>query len=561
MTLLAMILCHDPSLLAERGRWLAAQLQQKPDVSVDVRAIPNGVVLLAQRGPSVLHTHAMFEQDCVGRYGWSKSPLKADAADARACFDAGLQNMPTMSALWCWQPRSAQLRLATDPLGARPLFYAHSAACITVSSALWLLESCPWIDTSIDEAALHQRLSLGYCLGNATPYRFIRRVQGGSEVTVPLAADLPPAYRRFHHWDKVATDHRPLETQLDNLHSGFLQAVADQDDGNPRPFAALSGGLDTRVVIAGLIAAGRQPTCLTFTWRNSLDGAIAKDFAHTAQLSQRVVDVPRPLDEPFLIKSARALDWQPLRLWTGYGGSIGAGYVHSNSAIIAQAREGNLPVVARMLMQAKGVAVSKFLFGGARARQLTAQLEAQLIASLEAYVPDDAGRRLQLYLLEHQEPEQLRPLTENADHLGIYIAAPFYDPQLLEAWLAVPLEQAMYHNAYVQWLQRLPAVVLAVPWQAYPGHVPPPQPLPAEVDQWSDNDAVYFRQHCLNDLAVVKKCANHGINAARGLPLWRQWCARGAVALGQDRQSYLLRQAAAYAAFEHGQGSAMLDRI
>jgi hypothetical protein len=561
MTLLAMIFCKDPALLAQRQCLLAARLQRHADLKLIQTPMADGALLVSQRQEAGLHHAAQIEGDFFGRFGWSRVQQAVSGVSAQQRFEAAKQTMPAMSGLWCWEPVAGRLHLATDSLGARPFFYAQSGGCITVSSALWLLESCPWIKTSLDEPALHQRLLLGYCLDGATPYKSIRRVQGGTHVQLRVDRQASPSVRRWHRWDAVATDNRSLDTQLDEIHACFMQAILDQDDGAAVPVAALSGGLDTRVVIAGLLAEARRPACLTFTWRNSLDGAIAAQFAAAASLEARVIDVPRPLDAPFLIKSARALGADPVRLWTGYGGSVGAGYVHSNSQIIAQARAGNMRKVAQMLLQAKGASVSKFLFGAARAKYLTAELEAAVTAALEAQTPDDLGRRIQLYLLQHQEPEQLRPLTENADSLGMDVAAPFYNVRLLEKWLAVPLDLAIYHKAYVAWLQRLPAVVTAVPWQAYPGHVKSPKPLPMQADQWADQDALYHRQQSLNDLAFVRKCEVESIPAASSIDRWRQWSARGAVAMGRYRHSYLLRLAASYAAFEQHKGVALLDHV
>jgi hypothetical protein len=546
MTILALIFCRDPALLAERQRWLAARLQRQSDLKITQFSMADGAVVLSQRADSGLHETLQFGEDFIGRFGWSQQCLNAANGNAKDCFDSHRQSMPAMSALWCWQAVAGQVVLAADPLGARPLFYAQKKDCVTVTSALWLLESCPWIETSLDEAALHQRLALGYCLGGATPYQRIRRVQGGTDVVLDMDAKTPPKLRRWHRWDAVRTCDQSLDAQLANIHRCFMRAIADQDDGATAPVAALSGGLDTRVVIAGLQASARAPACLTFTWRNSLDGAIAQEFAKAAGLVQRVIEVPRPLDAPFLIKSGQALRAQQVRLWTGYGGSVGAGNVQN---------------VARLLLRAKGASVSRFLFGAARTAQLTAQLEEAVVSALEAQTPDDAGRQVQLYLLENQEPEQLRALTENADSLGFDVAAPFYDPRLLELWLAVPLDLAMYHKAYVQGLQNLPSVVTAVPWQAYPGHVTSPLPLPAQLDQWSDSDALYHRQQSANDLAFVEKCAANGIETAAGISRWRQVGVRAAVGFGRHRQSYLLRIAAIHAAFEQRKGAAMLDLV
>jgi asparagine synthase (glutamine-hydrolysing) len=567
MAILALLLCADPALLQQRWIWLEQQLKRHPKTILKAQPFEGGVLLCAST-----HSHNLVDMlkigaDFVGRIGWSKRRLDARAEPAAQYFESLQKHMVAMSAAWWWNPQARKLTIVADPVGARPLFYSQDKCSILLTSALWLFEACPWINLSLDEVALHQRVALGYCLEGATPYRAVRRVQGGSRVEL-VQGELGDAIcHRCYRWDAIATDRQPLELQLDEIHHCFTRAIAEQDDGVSKPIAALSGGLDTRVVIAGLLAAQRHPKCLSFTWRKSLDGTIAQKFAEHAGLEQRIVDVPRPLDEPFLIKSGKALmgagfcgaEQSPVRLWTGYGGSVGAGYVHSNVGPIALARAGDSHGAVRALLKGKGAALSGFLFGRTRARILTAHLESQIIAALERNSPDDLGRRLQLYLLENQEPEQLRPLTENADLLGFDVAAPFYDPRLLAKWLALPLESAIYHRAYVQWMQRLPAAVMAVPWQAYPGHIRSPLPLPVEVDQWSDVDETYLRQLSANDMAFFGKVHSFGGGGSVLVPGWRRFAARAAVGLGLQRYSYLCRISATYAAFEIGKGATMLD--
>jgi asparagine synthase (glutamine-hydrolysing) len=568
MTILALLICSDPLRLQARTAWLEKQLARHPDAVLKIERFEGGCLLWAAATGSSLIDHLAINADRIGRFGWCKQPLVAANLPAPQFFASLQADMPAMSALWWWAAQAQKLVITADPLGARPLFYSQDKDSILVASALWLFEACPWIDLRLDEASLHQRIALGYCLKDATPYRAVRRVQGGSEVTLLQGKPQVASVRRWHRWDAVATDSRPLDQQLDEIQASFSRAIAAQDDDAVPPIAALSGGLDTRVVIAGLCAAKHSPTCLTFTWRNSLDGAIAQQFATHAGLRRHVFDVPRPLDEPFLIKSSKALagiEFQattrkPIRLWTGYGGSVGAGYVHSTPSIVGLARMGDIHGAAQALLKGKDVGIAKFLFGAARAQTLSAQLHGEVTAVLEAQNPDDLGRRVQLYLLETQEPEQLRPMYENADKLGFDIAAPFYDPALLAKWLAVPLDAALLHQAYVTWMQQLP-LVEAVPWQAYPGHVQSPLPLPAQADQWNDTDDQYQRQQSRNDMAFVRKCATAGVGAASLVKPWRTLAAQTAVGLGFHRYSYLRRTSAVYAAFAHGKGATLIDGV
>ena len=455
---------------------------------------------------------------------------------------------------WHWDQAGRRLRWALDPMGAQPLFYAHDASGVTVASAMWLLEACDWIDTAIDEDGLNQRMALGYCLADATPCRAIRRLEGGTLLDV--ASDGSVRVQRYHRWGETPTAAGPVDQQVMRAHEAFLTATQRLAHCDGKATAALSGGLDTRAVIGALMAQGRQVRALTFSWPSSLEGALAGQFARAAKMEHVVHQVGRPLDEPFLVKSARVLrELSPPAslLWTGFGGSIGAGYVHSNDALVARLRAGNWHGAAAQLLAAKEAAVTRALYGRKRGEQLHRRLVSQVADAVAAEDCDDPGRKVQLYLLRHQEPAQLRCWWENRDWMRMGLAVPFYDPQLLACWLAMPLAEVQYHRAYVRWLDHLPPCVTAVPWQAYPGHVPSPLPLPVAVDQWSDNDQTYFANLARQDEALFQRS---GAKAG-----WRVQAARMRIRTGQPRASYLLRLAAVDAAFRQGKGATLLDRF
>ena len=63
---------------------------------------------------------------------------------------------------------------------------------------------------------------------------------------------------------------------------------------------------------------------------------------------------------------------------------------------------------------------------------------------------------------------------------------PFNDSEFLEYVTGIAVEPCLYHHFYVKWLSFFSAEVSAVPWQAYPGHVPCPVSVPKSLpDQWT----------------------------------------------------------------------------
>ena len=64
---------------------------------------------------------------------------------------------------------------------------------------------------------------------------------------------------------------------------------------------------------------------------------------------------------------------------------------------------------------------------------------------------------------------------------------PFFDSSFVELIVSIPIDLCLEHRLYLKWLALFPKAVSAVPWQAYPGHLPCPLPIPDELDyQWGD---------------------------------------------------------------------------
>ena len=78
---------------------------------------------------------------------------------------------------------------------------------------------------------------------------------------------------------------------------------------------------------------------------------------------------------------------------------------------------------------------------------------------------------------------------------------PFNDSAFLEHITALAVEPCLYHQFYVKWLSLFDPAVRAVPWQAYPGHVPCPVPVPDDLpDQWNAPASSEHRSAVQRDL-------------------------------------------------------------
>ena len=166
------------------------------------------------------------------------------------------------------------LRIRTSIVGLPPVFLYQGASRVVVASDLWSLRCWPGVPFDFDLRGIWDFCRIGYPVDYRTLFMGIRVVPGGSvvevnsdgQVTVRQAWSMPKAAPKAS-WEAY-TD---LQAML------FRQAVQRMDLRDA--FLSLTGGLDTRTILAALLADGRSVPACTMSWRDlSQDARTARDL-------------------------------------------------------------------------------------------------------------------------------------------------------------------------------------------------------------------------------------------------------------------------------------------
>ena len=191
-------------------------------------------------------------------------------------------------ARWRWDGET--LEVVNDRYGFYPLFFWARRGSVSISpSPLALLAEGG--DSTLDYGALAVFLRLGFFLGEETPWQAIRA--------------LPPACRLF--WREGRTEIRsegrfkPQPSSLTRSEGidAFTDAVTTAM-GRRRPQTTetvlpLSGGADSRHILAELLAAGINPRCVTaryFPNRPNHDAEVAAEITVGLGLNHDMLDQP-----------------------------------------------------------------------------------------------------------------------------------------------------------------------------------------------------------------------------------------------------------------------------
>jgi asparagine synthase (glutamine-hydrolysing) len=185
-------------------------------------------------------------------------------------------------ALAIWNETERTLVLANDHLGLYPLYYTERNGRLTFASGVRALLADPELPADVDPLAVAQLLHFEYVLDTRTLLAGVHLLPPASVLTF---RDGRLSIRSY--WNLEFCDFsEPLGEAfyLDALVHHLSQAVARQASDDRRPGLLLSGGLDSRIVLALLVQMPTLDALHTFTFGTPRcdDARIAGELAAAA---------------------------------------------------------------------------------------------------------------------------------------------------------------------------------------------------------------------------------------------------------------------------------------
>ncbi len=202
--------------------------------------------------------------------------------------------------------------LFNDPMGFARIYRTEDSLCYSTS---WLAARA-WIGSAdIDEAAAVEYVLVEAPHSSNTAAKGVSRLPLGKMVDLALNRIV----RRFDHsfWSE-APRFRTMNDAVDRLSSHLRVVFEEAARAFPdRINAALSGGFDSRLIVAGLRSQGQSPRLFVYGDPGSKDVVVARAVAQGEGLPLRVVDkrsLTRDLPSPNLeelVASALFFDGLP----------------------------------------------------------------------------------------------------------------------------------------------------------------------------------------------------------------------------------------------------------
>jgi hypothetical protein len=392
-----------------------------------------------------------------------------------------------------YQPRTGTLSLIADKLGIRPLYFWADDKQVVFATALRVLEGLSCVPKKMDLRAVTEVVALGAPLGSRTPYAGISLLQPAEVVHIAASEISRTCYWR---WDEIKPSGASEEECVATVYERFQAATKRRISSDRTTAAYLSGGLDSRCVVAALRDEDLRTHTVNFARPGTQDYLFGNEFAEKIGSVHQSIPKQRGDREPdYSSLMARTLpDFdnefaaeRPRLVWSGEGGSVLLGLVHLNDSIVELMRAGKVDRAIETFVEREHVDVPLKLFRP-RVLECVRDVVVQGIREELAEVhAEDAARNFYLFLMRNDQRRKLASHFENIDLHRLEFQLPFFDGAFLAAVIATPLDWCLRHKFYLKWLALFPPAVTAVPWQAYPGHEPCPLPVPADLAyQWDD---------------------------------------------------------------------------
>jgi hypothetical protein len=359
-----------------------------------------------------------------------------------------------------WLDRRTQtLHLIGDRFGGLAWYWARSAAGVAFACGVRGVLMAPGIGCEPDVDALRDAATYGgYRLGSTTNVAGVRMFPGAVAATI---RDGRLSVRRWWRWtDLEQRSAVTLDEAIDGLDARWRQAIARRLRGAERPGEALSGGFDSRAILAEAAPRASRWTAITYGVPGCDDQRYARKAARRAGVQwffHRLYDGDwlaargsHIQQTDGLIQLADLLHCESLPLQRAHLDVHLSGYIGD---AVAGPTANHVSTIEEALLQTPyyGVEIS---------RPWNEALE-----RLSAATEDPAWLPSRWALFEHKYPQSTNRWSASW-RPWLRVRKPFTDYELFDFCQSLPAELRGRARFYERWLRRAyPALFAHIPAQ------------------------------------------------------------------------------------------------
>jgi len=377
------------------------------------------------------------------------------------------------SGVWM-EPASGRLQSSTDAFGIGQLFYVQCEAGAAVSNSAVLLARA--FDRDLDAETLTGFGVFGAFIGGETAFDGVIKVPPGCSVELESGRlRLQPGPERR------STDG---EASIDQMADRLREIVTKMSDAAPEADLQLSGGLDSRLILAALPPdRRRRHRAVTIGGAGSPDVAIASAIAERLGMRSRVVDTDtvddldreafaallrqavesfdgaaNPVDKATLLLAEPRLDGDAW--FNGQNGESLRGFYYPGQRLDARPSESLARALIGWRLATNDVANPR-LFDPEAYRERKARAEARMVERLIG-MADVWSLALDRFYVEERMQRWAGNGIDHRLNRRAYLC-PFFDPGFVRDALALPAASKAGAQAAFRLLHRLDPDLASIP--------------------------------------------------------------------------------------------------
>ena len=376
---------------------------------------------------------------------------------------------------------AGRFALFIDKIGVRQVFVSITNDFIVFATAQRIMEEISLVPKRLSLKGLIEEVELHWSLARRTPYSDIIRL-APAEIVNAFGPEV--RIETYWQWPEHRAAGLTTEEHLQECYARFQSAIDTRLCGDQEVLAFLSGGLDSRTIVAGLRKQGKRVDTINYAPPKTQDRVFAETFAknigstHIQMPYSSQVIVKDEVDLAVgkvicesIAKQQIALD-RPKSVWAGFGGSFALGHIKMTTEIVEKIREGEFSDAIQAYRTNRNSELARKPLRESVFEDYRDWPNRALAEELAATQSHDPDRKFYFFLMNNEQRRCLHFHYEAMDLHGTEYLLPFFDSDFLVAVSSVPVEQCLYHGFYNQWLKYFDDAVTSSPWQAYAGHAP-----------------------------------------------------------------------------------------
>jgi len=188
---------------------------------------------------------------------------------------------------WDWKEK--KLSVFNDRYGLRPIYYSQSNSRLYLASEVKAILTCNDVSKNIDDSAIASLFFFGFVMGNRTYFESIKLLPPASSLVFKNNEISISNYWNFNFLDKK--EGKPQDYYEERLGNLILQAIERHVRDGVRITVPLSGGLDSRTILASIHEGYYPINSATFGTKDMDDVKIAKQVSDALGTNHHFLEI------------------------------------------------------------------------------------------------------------------------------------------------------------------------------------------------------------------------------------------------------------------------------